>query len=285
MTLTQGQIPKVKVIVHTHPKSVSVPQLLTAMLDLDNILHNCCPGLKSVSWPFPKVVYSRPMSQCTHTENLSPGHNSLLPSWIWIIFTQLLSMTQEAVMTLTKDYIAKVKGHSVSIPKILNSLLPCWIWIIFYTTVAMTQRVVMTLMQRHISKVKVTVHNTQNPCLGHNSSLHISSIWIIFQTIVDTRSYNSKFTVTMHTYPKFVSRPQLKCFICIVCHTLSMTQGYVMTSTQVSSRSMSLFTHCKILFSGHNLSQVTWMGIILHLIFVYVTRVVVAGVFVPLGYV
>ena len=29
-------------------------------------------------------------SQCTYTGNLCPGHNSSLPSWIWIIFNTLI---------------------------------------------------------------------------------------------------------------------------------------------------------------------------------------------------
>ena len=43
MTVTQGHISKVKVTLHTYPKMVSGPQLLTAMFDLDNILHHCFP--------------------------------------------------------------------------------------------------------------------------------------------------------------------------------------------------------------------------------------------------
>ena len=43
ITLTQGHTSKVKVTVHTYPNSVSGPLLLTAMLDLDNISHICCP--------------------------------------------------------------------------------------------------------------------------------------------------------------------------------------------------------------------------------------------------
>ena len=42
MTLTKDYIAKVKVTVYPYLKSVSGPQFLTAMLDLDNILHNCC---------------------------------------------------------------------------------------------------------------------------------------------------------------------------------------------------------------------------------------------------
>ena len=71
---------------HTYPKSVSGQYLLTALLDLDNISHNCCSWPKGVSWPWPKVTSLRPRSQSTHTQNLCPGHKSSLPCWIWIIF-------------------------------------------------------------------------------------------------------------------------------------------------------------------------------------------------------
>ena len=43
MTFTQGHISKVKVRVYTYLKSVSGQLLLIALLDLDNISHNCCP--------------------------------------------------------------------------------------------------------------------------------------------------------------------------------------------------------------------------------------------------
>ena len=84
-------ISKVKVTVNTYPKSVSRQQLLTAKLGLDNISHNCCPCPKGMSWPWPKVISPRSRSQCIHVynENLCLGHNSSLPCWIWIIFTQL----------------------------------------------------------------------------------------------------------------------------------------------------------------------------------------------------
>ena len=39
MTFTQGHITKVKVTVHTYQNSLSAPQLLTVILDLDNIEH------------------------------------------------------------------------------------------------------------------------------------------------------------------------------------------------------------------------------------------------------
>ena len=42
---------------------------LIAILDLDNISHNCCPWTKGVSWPWPKVISLRSLSQCTHTQN------------------------------------------------------------------------------------------------------------------------------------------------------------------------------------------------------------------------
>ena len=48
MALTQCHVSKVKVTVHTNPKWVSKQLLLTVMLDLDNISHNCCPCPKGV---------------------------------------------------------------------------------------------------------------------------------------------------------------------------------------------------------------------------------------------
>ena len=53
-----------------------------------NILHNCCPWPKGVSWPWTKVKSQRSRSQLnTHSLNLCPGHNSSLQ-----YFTQLLSI-------------------------------------------------------------------------------------------------------------------------------------------------------------------------------------------------
>ena len=42
---------------------LSGPLLLTCLINLDNISHNCCPGFKGVSWPWPKVtVHTFPKS-------------------------------------------------------------------------------------------------------------------------------------------------------------------------------------------------------------------------------
>ena len=91
MTLTQGLISYVKITMHTYQKSLSGPLLLTAKIDRDNISYNCCPWPKGVSWPWPKVTSLRSRSQWTQTKNSCMGHNSSLPSWIYIIYHTIIS--------------------------------------------------------------------------------------------------------------------------------------------------------------------------------------------------
>ena len=108
--------PKVMFTVDIYRKSVSGQWLLTAKLDLDNISHTCCQWPKGVSWPWPMVIYLRSKSQCAHTVRAITPHCQV---GSWWYFTQLLSMTQECVMTLTQGHISKVK---VLVDTLQNSL-------------------------------------------------------------------------------------------------------------------------------------------------------------------
>ena len=86
MTVTQSHISKVKVTLQTYPKMVSGLQLLTAMLDLDNILHHCFPWPKGETWPWPKVISQRPRSQYTYSQHLCQIHNCLMSCLMFMIF-------------------------------------------------------------------------------------------------------------------------------------------------------------------------------------------------------
>ena len=77
------------------------------------ISYKCCPWPKGVSWPWPKVIPSRSMSQCTHSKI---NVRAITPHYhvgCWWYFTKLLSMTQGCVMTLTQG-----QGHSAFMHKI-----------------------------------------------------------------------------------------------------------------------------------------------------------------------
>ena len=172
MTLTQGVmilgISKVKVTV-------------TVMLDLENILHSCCPWYKNVSWPRPKVIFPRSRSQCTHTQNLCPGHmldldntshsccpylNGML--WPW---PKVISPRSRSQYTHAQN---SCRAH--------NSSLLCCIWIIFHTVV--DPRVCHDIDPR--SYLQGQGHSAHIPnilCPGHNLSL-LCWILIIFHTIV-----------------------------------------------------------------------------------------------------
>ena len=59
-------------------------------------------------------------------------------------FTQLLPMTQECVMILSKGHTSRSRSqctHAQNPCPAHNSLLPCWIWIIFNSIVVHDQRV------------------------------------------------------------------------------------------------------------------------------------------------
>ena len=80
------------------------------------ILHNYFPWPSGVSWPWTKVIYLR--SRCTHSQNPCPGHNSLLPSWVWIMVYSIVVHGSRVCQSLgSKSYI-QVQGHSAHIPKI-----------------------------------------------------------------------------------------------------------------------------------------------------------------------
>ena len=97
---------------------VSGPLLCTPLSDLDIISHNCCPWLTGVSWSWPKVISPRSRSQCTHTGNLCPGHNSSLPSWIWIIFHTIVVHDPGVCHDL--DPRSYLQGHSAHILEIVS---------------------------------------------------------------------------------------------------------------------------------------------------------------------
>ena len=99
LTLSQGHISNAKVTVHIYPKSLSGPVLLTRKLDLDNISNTYCPWSMSVLWPWPKVISLMSRSQCTHTQNMCAGHNSLLPCLILIIYQKIVSWTWLTVIS------------------------------------------------------------------------------------------------------------------------------------------------------------------------------------------
>ena len=66
MTVTQGHISKIKVTLHTYPKMVSGPQLLTAMFDLDKIY--------TIVFPDPRVRHD-----LDHRSYLKgQGHSTLI---------------------------------------------------------------------------------------------------------------------------------------------------------------------------------------------------------------
>ena len=147
MTLPRGHISKVKVRMHVYPKFVSawsrsyivshnlqgqghsshIPKicfrakLLIALLDQDNISHNCFPLPKGVSWPSSNGhsnVYPRSRSQCTHTRKPFPGHNSLLSSWILIILHTIVVHDPRGCHDLDPRSYLQVEGHSTHITKI-----------------------------------------------------------------------------------------------------------------------------------------------------------------------
>ena len=119
MTLNQGHIFKVKVTVHTYPKSVSGRYLLTAMQYLDNISQNYCPWPKDESWPQPKVISLISRSHCTHTQNPCPGHNVSLPYWIWIIFHTTVVHGPRVCHDLELRSFLQGQSHSSHLNKIL----------------------------------------------------------------------------------------------------------------------------------------------------------------------
>ena len=124
-------------------------------MDPDDISHTYCPWAKGVSWPWPKVISLMSRSQCTHTQILCPGHNSM-PCWIWIIFHTIVVHGPRVCHDLDPRSYLQGQGHIGTWPKPYpahNSSLSCWILInISYNRI-------MTLTQGHIAKVKVSLHD------------------------------------------------------------------------------------------------------------------------------
>ena len=119
-------------------------------------------------------------------------------------FTQLLSMTQGCVMTLTKDHIFKVKLGAVvaewlsswlaeqedqgSIPGLATWIFRDWLspasksrydWKIAKSTL-----ILKTTNQPKKSRSSSDCTHCYNPCPGHNSLLSCC-IWITFHTIIN----------------------------------------------------------------------------------------------------
>ena len=159
---------------------------------MDNIICNCCPWPKNGSWPWTKVTSPSSSSLCTHGQHSCPGHNSLLPCWIWKIFHIIVVRDQRVYHDL--DSRSYFQGHSAHVPKILvRALTPyCHFGSGKYFTqlLSMFQGCVMTLTQGHISKAKVTVHIpeirgwAQTPycnfrCWQYIAQLLSESVWFV----------------------------------------------------------------------------------------------------------
>ena len=159
------------------PWSLTPDLKTTAMLDLVNNSHNWCPWPKDVSWPLHKVI--SPRSQCTHTQNLCPGHNSSLPGWVWWIFHTIVVHGQRVFHDLDARSYLNGQGHSahILVPKNLclgnNSSLPCWILIIFHTIVVHNPKTWHDLDAR--SYLQVHGHSNQHPCHIYDPYCHIGS--------------------------------------------------------------------------------------------------------------
>ena len=126
------------------------------------VITPCCLGyipvyytqlLSLIQWCFmalQKVVSQR--SKCTLIQNMCPDHNSLLCSWIWIIYNTSFVHNQ---MILSQSRISKATVQTY--PKSVSgqdSKFRWWNCTIFHTI----QGCVMTLTQGRIAKVKVTAH-------------------------------------------------------------------------------------------------------------------------------
>ena len=148
------------------------------MLDLDNISHNCCPWPKGVSWFWPKVIPPRSRSQCTHTQNPCPGHNSSLPCWIWIIFHTIVVHDPRMCHDLDSRSYLQGQGHSALIHKIhvWAITLHCHVGSGKYFTqlLSMTWGWVMPWPKVITPRSQCT--HTRNPYLGHNS---LVSSWMV----------------------------------------------------------------------------------------------------------
>ena len=152
MTLTQVHISENEVSVHTYPKSVSGPFILTVLLDLDNILHNCCPWPNGMPWHWPKVISGAVVVEWLSSWLAEQEDRGSIPGLATWVFRDWLSPASKsrygwkiAKSTLilkttnqpTQGNISKVKVHTYPKPcPGHNSSLPCWILIIYHTIVS-----------------------------------------------------------------------------------------------------------------------------------------------------
>ena len=157
-------------------------KLLTVMLDLDNISHNCCP------WT--KVISPRSRSLYPQSHNPRPGHNSLLSCRIWIIFHKIvvLELVHDPKMCHELDRRSYVQGQGhnayiwqISVWAITSySLTYCYVGFGYYLTQLLSIWV-MDIYPRSRSQYTHRLKSMPRPLLV---SLHLCWIWIIFQTIV-----------------------------------------------------------------------------------------------------
>ena len=157
------------------------------MFDLDNISHNCCPWLKVVSCSWPKVMSLRSRSQCTHTKNSCPGHNSSLPCLIWIMFHTIVVHDPKVVHDLDPRSYLPCQGHCAHILKIcVRAITPhCHLDLdnISHNCCPWPKGVSWPWSKVISPRSRSQCIYTENPCPGLNSSLPCW-IWIIFHTVV-----------------------------------------------------------------------------------------------------
>ena len=142
---------------------------------------------KGVSWPWPKVISTRSMSQCTHTQNVCPGHNCSLPSWIWIIFHwHNCCPGPKGVSWPWPKVISKDKVTVHTYWKCLSgpySSLPFWIWII-HTIVVHDPRVCHDLESRsYLQGLSHSLYFTKILVRPINPFCNVVSLKIVFKVI------------------------------------------------------------------------------------------------------
>ena len=175
------------------------------------------------------TVSPRSRSQCTHTQNLCTGHNSLLSCKFSIIFHTFVVNDQRVCNYLDPKIISPRSQCTHTQICVRAITLYCHVGMMLilhvYTIVVYNPRVCHDFDPRSFSKVKVTVHTcTENVC----HSAHIPKICV--QTI--NPYYPVGIWMIFHT---IVSWP----WPCVI-----------------SPRSRSPFTHSKNVFQGYNPSLV-----------------------------
>ena len=236
-------------------------------------------GCDRVSWHWPKVI--SPRSKCTHTQNPCPGHNSLLPSWIWIIL-HTMSITQRCIMTLTQGHTSNLRlqcTHTQNQCPGYNSSLPCWIWIISHTIVVHDPRICHDLDPRSYFQGQ----GANIPKIGVRTIARHCHIWSGYShdccplpkgVMISTQGHTSKVKVTVYTYRNLYlgHNSSLPCwFGWYFTQLLSDSRVSWPWLKVISPRSMSQCTHTRNPYLGHNSLQSNLMGIILHLIVVHDT--------------